>query len=325
MQEVLECGCTVPTIVSHALKRVGKCSECGATLGQSPRNRPPSSPGGGPRAILNREHHRTVSGSLPVIRSQRGNGFSYTAEDRRDRVGSAPVKHVHSKSLSDASKEGTPKHAPGAPRGPQYRFIQSVVSSKVIKFQAVRYDDIVSVALTWREVLDLWQEQDSVFYNAFSEAMSSSQARDVFLECAPVKSQMLSSQFEFVLLDAEGSLCNREANALHFAQYIDGQSSRQVVSIPNPRGDATFVLPTHQPQTRKDVYAHISSFFRGAGDPQKLQLWRMVGEIVAQKVAENPDKPTWVSTDGRGAPWVSIRVDKIPKYIKHGPYKWNTG
>ena len=70
-------------------------------------------------------------------------------------------------------------------------------------------------------------------------------------------------------------------------------------------------------------YSHIASFVRGAPWRQQLELWREVSEQLQHKLRQvSHNTPLWLSTDGRGVPWLHVRLDSSPKYIKHEEY-WN--
>jgi hypothetical protein len=63
---------------------------------------------------------------------------------------------------------------------------------------------------------------------------------------------------------------------------------------------------------------------RGAPEEQQLELWRQVGEQVAENLqtyVKSDEQPLWLSTDGSGVPWLHVRLDSKPKYIKHLEYR----
>ena len=69
-------------------------------------------------------------------------------------------------------------------------------------------------------------------------------------------------------------------------------------------------------------YGHLASFVRGAPDEQQFELWKEVGELVQHALSNKaPNKALWLSTDGSGVPWLHVRLDRSPKYIKHEEYR----
>lgn len=60
---------------------------------------------------------------------------------------------------------------------------------------------------------------------------------------------------------------------------------------------------------------------RGAPEQQQKELWRQISEQV-EMIFQQYDQstPLWLCTDGRGVPWLHVRLDSTPKYVKHTPY-----
>lgn len=59
---------------------------------------------------------------------------------------------------------------------------------------------------------------------------------------------------------------------------------------------------------------------RAAPDTQQRELYSMVAEQVCNQLHEQPGAPLWLNTDGGGVPWLHVRLDSTPKYIKHRAY-----
>ena len=69
-------------------------------------------------------------------------------------------------------------------------------------------------------------------------------------------------------------------------------------------------------------YSDLASFMRGAPADQQLRLWHEVGtQVHYQLRVSAPDTPLWLSTEGSGVPWLHVRLDSRPKYIKHDAYR----
>lgn len=201
-----------------------------------------------------------------------------------------------------------------------FKFVRVTLSSKTDRFFAVRESGTHSdVALSWTDVLHLWKERDGEFHTAFAAALRAFHAEDYFWECAPLTSRKLMTTFEFVLTAANGTLSSRSASPSPYAAKMRN-SCNAAVNFLNFSGDAMLIVPTHDSSTHMSTYCHIASFARGAARAQQMELWSILSEILLQMVTDNPTEPVWVSTDGRGATWVTIRIDRRPKYIKHRPY-----
>ena len=51
-------------------------------------------------------------------------------------------------------------------------------------------------------------------------------------------------------------------------------------------------------------------------------LWRAVGDALRTRLGS---RPTWVSTSGLGVSWLHVRLDRLPKYYTHAPYRDPSG
>lgn len=140
---------------------------------------------------------------------------------------------------------------------------------------------------------------------------------DFYWECRPVAWRDLSTQqFDFVVLDAHGSLNRTSASSSAFAEHLSAAKS-SVASFPNLGRDATLVVPVHDARTTADAYGHLSQFLRYAPPHQHMEFWRTVGQVMEAEVRKAHPEPVWLSTAGNGVPWVHVRADSWPKYVKH--------
>ena len=61
---------------------------------------------------------------------------------------------------------------------------------------------------------------------------------------------------------------------------------------------------------------------RGAAKEQQQLLWSLVAEQLQMRLYSGPrSSPVWLNTDGSGVPWLHVRLDSKPKYIKHAEYR----
>ena len=90
--------------------------------------------------------------------------------------------------------------------------------------------------------------------------------------------------------------------------------------FPNLGGDALLLAPC--PTGPVKAYAHLAAFLRGAPEAQVLELWRVLGRHVEHRVGK---RLFWVSTSGLGVYWLHLRLDDIPKYYQHAPYRTSHG
>lgn len=95
--------------------------------------------------------------------------------------------------------------------------------------------------------------------------------------------------FECVVRDAPELL--RELDAGAFAEHFRSTPGAAALEFPNLSGDATLVVPG--PVAAPATYGHLAPFVRGAPEPQRDALWRLVGEAVARRLGA---RPMWLST-----------------------------
>ncbi len=172
---------------------------------------------------------------------------------------------------------------------------------------------VLKVALreTRDRVLTLWAA-DPAFARWFSNAIAAVPFAGVYFETPCLTTNTLSLPFECVLLDGT-PLAAVDADPAPFRTKLQGPDP--VVTFENLRGDALLVAPT--PVEGVDC-AHLAAFLRTAGADQIAALWRAVA-LAARSVVGTT--PRWVSTAGLGVSWLHVRIDRTPKYYRHGPYR----
>jgi hypothetical protein len=166
-------------------------------------------------------------------------------------------------------------------------------------------------ALTFSDVITLWQTNEA-FCDFFNQLLADSSFAAFRWETPGVRTQTLSQDFEFVLLDSPG--LDRDVEPDAFVEHFTGEPDGVVV-FSNLSGDATLVVPN--PSATDDCYGHLAAFVRRAPAPQRHALWAAVGETLAKRVSK---KPVWLSTAGAGVSWLHVRLDSRPKYYGYQPY-----
>ena len=178
--------------------------------------------------------------------------------------------------------------------------------------------------LTWLQVLENFKDVDSEsFVDFFTEVIRwAAGFDDYYFETPAMLYENLDEiPFEFALIDAGGTLVNRQTSSRDFDSYIaEGRGSLKVKSFLNLGNDAILLAPCHSFGVREQVYGSLSTFLTKAPEDQIRNLWRLAGEIALQKLEKHPTRPFWMSTDGRGVPWLHLRIDIAPKYYKHRSY-----
>ncbi len=177
--------------------------------------------------------------------------------------------------------------------------------------------------LSLAEVLSLWQESDA-FCSFFVQQLAGCCFRSFYWELPPVTAGALLQPFRCVLLDAP-ELSGRSPQPEVFAQELAQAGDSGVGCFPNLGGDALLVVPQVTSLARADTaaYGELASFVREAPETQRRELWRVVGRAMSRRLQELGDRafPFWVSSSGLGVAWLHVRLDELPKYIVHAPYR----
>ncbi len=189
--------------------------------------------------------------------------------------------------------------------------IAELNEGRVFHYRLLRDD----APLSWADVVDGWKNNQA-FRRFFVATLVEAPFPAYFWETPPVTSATINEGFEFVLVDSQqlvGARPDQRAFANHFAS---AQSGALVVEFPNLGGDAQLVVPC--PREPVSAYAQLSAFARGAPDNQQHQLWAIVGAALQRHLST---RPVWLNTSGLGIYWLHIRLDSVPKYYTHGPYR----
>ena len=171
------------------------------------------------------------------------------------------------------------------------------------------------IPVSYRQVIDHWRT-DKYFRRFFIGLLAKAPFAAYFFETPPVSEGTADQSFEFVLVGTP-QLADVQADSRAFSDHFKSAcSDDDVVAFPNLSGDALLVTPC--PRVPSAGYPHLAVFSRNAPLPQQHALWRRVGQLVAQRVDE---QPLWVSTSGLGVYWLHIRLDSSPKYYTFEPYR----
>jgi hypothetical protein len=181
-------------------------------------------------------------------------------------------------------------------------------SEKVIVTKNERTLSFIDVIAAWRD--------DAAFRSFYCGALAAAPFPAFFWEMPPIRRGHTDAPYEFMLIRSE-ALARMAPDADAFASQF-GTAERDVATFPNLGGDAVLVAPKQiaPPQT----YSHLAAFVRAAPEAQQQALFQALGEAVDGFLREY-DGRVWISTSGLGVAWLHIRLDTVPKYYQHQPYK----
>lgn len=161
----------------------------------------------------------------------------------------------------------------------------------------------ISLDKTWPEVIAAWCD-DPTFRTSFAERLRAVPYEAWFWECVRVS----NGPFECVVIDAP-ALARTRADPSSFAAHL----TAPINTFASLGGDATLIAPS-----ATGSYPHLAAFLRTAPPDQIDALLHAIGHAVASWAGS---APPWVSTAGMGVPWLHVRLDTVPKYFRHGPYR----
>eukprot|EP00434_Breviolum_minutum_P000002 symbB.v1.2.000002.t1/scaffold5.1/size591573/2 len=174
--------------------------------------------------------------------------------------------------------------------------------------------------LTWSEALEL-MENSQRFREMLISKLQESPFNAFFWECTPLTEHTAQRRsFEFVIM--EGShLDSARPDTESFADYLADFKGQPVArAFANLGGDSSLISPAQATKNPED-YKHIGNFFRRAPMEQRHAVWQTLGQELQRRLAQKPEAPYWVSTEGSGVAWLHMRIDPRPKYYHHREYR----
>lgn len=166
--------------------------------------------------------------------------------------------------------------------------------------------------LSTAEVLEGWSNDES-FRSFYTTILKGNQYPAFFWENPPRTVKNINLPHEFVLVKGD-RLLNIEPNREPFEDHF--LPDLLVSTFKNLGGDAELIVP--KPMDKTDDYAHLKKFIERAPDEQIDDFWKTVGNTYKSALC---DDPKWLSTAGLGVSWLHIRIDSVPKYYRHYPFR----
>jgi len=123
--------------------------------------------------------------------------------------------------------------------------------------------------------------------------------------CYSQSTKFNQASFEFIFADSF-----EEANSRDFADKFIRKPIRSIITFENKSGDTELisVVPTMIPKDDL-ICSDIMSFMVNFNKESKINLLNTIGKKMLSK-----NKPCYLSTHGRGVPWIHIRICDTPKY-----------
>jgi len=201
----------------------------------------------------------------------------------------------------------------------RWALFESRLDAHTVKIQ-VR--DGVGVSVTWEIALTALCSRDGELIEQIRQSLITTPFASFYVDFTPVS---LSTQhcvpFEFVVTNAPELARGRTADPFSFRAFLDGQVEGSFVSFKNLGKDALLLAPVPSSKLAEQDYLDLASFLRSSAPAiEKNTLFSDLGLLVMSRLRDNAN-PVWVGCDGRSVPWLHMRVDERPKYVKHLPFK----
>lgn len=169
--------------------------------------------------------------------------------------------------------------------------------------------------LTYGSVVYLWRS-NSGFRKFYFSILQRAPFDAFFWENPPIARSTMEQPYEFVIINSP-QLSRINADSSPFQDRFNPVSSEQtVVTFGNLSRSAELIVPC--PIAPHHIYTHFASFIRNAPESQKHDLFISLAEQLEDNIN---NKPLWVSTSGLGVYWLHVRLDTMPKYYSHVPYR----
>lgn len=150
--------------------------------------------------------------------------------------------------------------------------------------------------------------------------------RGVYFETKGVTSAKADQkQFEFCVVDGPSlaDFAESKANPKAFQEHLQACSNDNFgCQSKNLSGDATLVAPKQlNINDDKKMYSHLAAFLRRAPEQRVTGVWKVVASTYYNILqTRHLDEPVWLSTAGKGIPWLHFRFDERPKYYTYSPF-----
>ncbi|KAJ8601673.1 hypothetical protein CTAYLR_007451 [Chrysophaeum taylorii] len=194
--------------------------------------------------------------------------------------------------------------------------VRAVATSQGPRRQRVKLEWTDGRQLSFAETIHAWRQAPN-FGAWFSSILADAPFDAFFWECPPTtKAVANATPFEFAIVRARGFA---RASPADFSEHLD--CADVVATFPNLGGDAVLCAPCELAGVPRETYGHLAAFSRDAPADQLNALWRHVGAALATALEDRGPRPTWLSTEGSGVPWLHVRLDSSPKYYKTDAFR----
>ena len=178
---------------------------------------------------------------------------------------------------------------------------------KVFKFKTTFYDFLTKLTNSYDARRN------------FVQTIISSNFNNLYLEFPVLSKKTYLNQTEFVVIEAnpfQNSDWTQFKNQLK--SLIDSKSDQSVTSFYNLTNDTLLVAPIPNNNSSDSSSNHLINFLKHGPDNQLHELIKIFA-LNALRLA-NDNKQVYISTHGRGVPWLHVRLSETPKYYQHMDY-----
>lgn len=169
--------------------------------------------------------------------------------------------------------------------------------------------------MSWRTVLAQLCDSPG-FRDFFCDSIRLIPWEAYYWETPPVMLQTRDLIFEYVAVNAP-QLARMAPDPAPFQEhFLTAPADQQVITFENLGGDAVLVVPVSRGSG--DAFNHLAAFMHLAPLDLQQVFWQTAAKAMQQRLGK---RPVWLSTAGLGVAWLHLRLDSVPKYYSHAPYR----
>lgn len=137
----------------------------------------------------------------------------------------------------------------------------------------------------------------------------------VYWEFPPFCFTTKNNLAEFVLVKADKF---PKYNESAFREHFVGKKPEEIISFLNISGDTNLISVVPSNNIFNKYCSDISAFMCNVSVSTKHNLLKKIGKEMLKH--KNSNRKTYLSTHGRGVPWLHVRICNSPKYYSNEIY-----
>jgi len=214
--------------------------------------------------------------------------------------------------------------------------IKEIVEAKKVKYcflHEFSYNKTAKV--TYAEAINFLKKKEVNFINCLMSALKNAidgyELGAYFWECPPVSKKTINKPFEFVVTKSDALTDIKQQDYSAYEEYLNKEENYFNYGcsfLVLDQDEGKLIIPTlcySRTETEEGIkteiedYRNISEFVYHSPYSQSSEFWSEVGRVLEEEL--NKGGVRWLSTYGLEVHYLSVRIDKQPKYYQHEEYK----